>query len=311
MRCDDPYTIIDGRCCLDENRNGVCDESDAAPETGDAAADGAVPETAGTDGQEEARTDADGLPTGTDEEPTATASGATAGGKSLTEAYKETFLSKATFYSYVMEDETLGEIWVWETEGLTKVTAEEYFFEATADNTVRRSRYEITKDEDSFLEELKEEEIRIFDYLWHEDGLWHGCYVWGGDHYYLKKNCIFNNRSQYAEDSHQIIYTGIRFSSEPKYPLEWYDELAGRSPSRVLEDYQYVDQKTDRAYRVDQLFFDNADGTVTKLYVNRQSKFPMKVEILRENKPIRSFEYGRLSVNDQGISSWHKVFMEA
>jgi len=33
LACDTPYSIVEGRCCLDANGNGVCDEKEATSTT--------------------------------------------------------------------------------------------------------------------------------------------------------------------------------------------------------------------------------------------------------------------------------------
>jgi len=276
IECDPSYLKTANGCCLDLNENAVCDEEEV-PESPE------VP-----------------LETPPEEEPEVKPQ------KTYTEELIETFYGKTEHYVYNIPDEYYGEISVWVFPPVMRIAAKETLFEIK-EGEIHTTEASLFVD-DVWLDDIRKGDRPLVNYIWiNAADQIRACMIKYGK-YYQQKHCVEDNRSILERE--QIIHQDLEFVEEIPFALDWYELYRHQEPIKVEEDYQFLDQMTDKRFRVDHISYDNGDGTITKLHVNRITKFPVRVEKLKNKKVFWDIDYYYVEINDQSLNSYHVAFKE-
>jgi hypothetical protein len=238
---------------------------------------------------------------------------------SITEEYEKIFWKKANkSYYYVSEDPYYGRVFVWGHNDIAKLTSPQFLF--LVDNTtytLNTSKAESDADQEIVADDVHRRKLNYANYAWWNttSGELGACYVWitgSAGTYYLKQNCMEDNttKSDGSPTGAQVIWENLTFAHKPVLAHDWLRKYAGQEPMKIQRGYTYIDEDWDTQFMVDHVYFDNHNGTITKLYIHQGLRIPVRVDLLQDNKVIWHQTYRGFSINDASLNSYFKIFTD-
>ncbi len=202
-----------------------------------------------------------------------------------------TFANKAPSYSYIIQDETLGEVMIRMQPGEIQYRPLEYFFEVE-DDVITLSRIELEDADEDLVEDIEQGDEVLIHYAWKSgNNPVSGCYLHSSRRFaYEVENCI-----DVADV--QLIHENLAFPVELVLAHDWYERYFDELPYKTEQGYDHEDDYSDRDYIATRAYYDNGDGTTTVLYVEEFFKFILKVQVLnKDNLVLEDYEYGGLTL---------------
>lgn len=199
---------------------------------------------------------------------------------SFTEEAATTFWTTARSMDYVLDTPEYGDIWIWlEEDGERYVTVEDLW--ENDQGVLAQSQYHYIQTNEVIINGIEDRNLPLLNYLESgEEGQYTGCYVEG--RYLSLENCIDD-----YPNANPILHYNPSFTV-PETPLDWLAKFDGREPSKINEDRTYrIKLGISRQVSVDEVFFNEDDGSSTKFYLHKKYRVPLQIDFLGEDGKVR------------------------